>query len=142
MLFLLGHDNLVWDKRIDNGFDGSYDFTKMVPWLNKHADSYLNRSGITHRDKGYFTLESQLCQFKNGFFSRRYPGVYADMAWDRIRWYDDRGMSAVTKEFKQIRKECLPEWLLDECDTVAVARSVKASKFADTGIPYRVEYFM
>jgi len=145
MLFLLGHDNLVWDKRQHNGFDGSYDFKKMVPWLNTQANAYLKKyqqSLLGHTDAGYFTLESQLCQFKNGFFRRRYPGVYSDMAWDRIRWYEDRGLGEVTRIFKQIREDRLPDWLREECEDPVVLRNKKASVFADTGIPFRAEHFM
>lgn len=142
LLFLLGHDNLVWDKRLDNGFDGSYDFKKMVPWLYEKTNEYLRRCGIQHPGLGYFTFESQCCTFKNGFFKRRYPGVYADMALDRIKWYDDRGFSDLTKVFKQMREDHLPEWLREECEDQVVDRKVKAAQFADTGVPFRAEHFM
>jgi len=35
-------------------------------------------------DTNYFTLESALCAYKNWFRGRRYPGVYADMYYDRL----------------------------------------------------------
>lgn len=145
MLFLMGHDDLVWDKRQPNGFDGSYNFEKMVPWLNKRANTYLKNyqaSQYAHTDAGYFTFESQCCQFKNGFFRRRYPGVYSDMALDRIKWYDERGFTELTKIFKQIREDKLPEWLREECEDKVVDRKVKAVQFAETGVPFRAEYFL
>jgi len=142
MLFLVGCDDLVWDNRADSGYDGNYNWKKMVPWLNMEADKYLAMCEITHKDAGFFTLESQLCQFKNGFFRRRYPGVYADMAWDRIKWYEDRDLNDVTKVFRQIREDHLPVWLREECESPVVDRKVKASKFMDTGVPFRAEHFL
>lgn len=142
LLFLLGMDDLVWDKRLGNGQTGEYEnFKKMCSWLGTEANAYLRRCGIQHEDLGYFTFESQCCTFKNGFFKRRYPGVYADMAWDRIKWYEDRGMNDVTKPFRKMR-EALPDWLREECEDKSVSREEKASKFADTGVPFRAEHFM
>jgi len=144
MLFLLGHEDLVWDKRLPNGFDGKYNFDKMVPWLNKHADQFLSdyRTKRNHEHAGYFTFESQCCAFKNGFFRRRYPGVYADMHLDRIKWYDSRGFGKLTEVFKQIRSDYLPTWLREECEKPLTSRDKKAKMFADTGVPFRAEYFL
>ena len=138
-LFLQGMDHLVFDKRADNGFDGKYaNFIGMCGWLSAKSDEFLKT--VDHPDANYLTLESQYCQFKNGFFKRRYPGVYADMAWDRIKWYDERGLSELTTIFKDIRSECLPEWLREECDHKPPPRARKAAQFAETGFPYRGEY--
>jgi hypothetical protein len=49
-------------------------------------------------DTNYFTLESALCAYKNWFRGRRYPGIYADMFYERVtkaerRWpEEDFGM--------------------------------------------------
>jgi len=144
-LLLLGHDEIVWDKRIGNGFNGRYEnFEKICEYLTKAADDFLKDFNARYPEiKGdYYTLESCLCTFKNSFFSRRYFGVYADMSWDRIKWYDDKGMSKYTEIFKDIRSQNLPEWLREECENKPVSRSIKASKFALTGIPYRSEFFL
>lgn len=143
MLFLIGKDELVWDKRQEGSHDGNYDnFRAMCSWLESRASGYLGECGIEHKDKGFFTFESQCCQFKNGFFKRRYPGVYSDMALDRIKWYDNRGFSELTKVFKQIREDKLPEWLREECEDKPIDRKIKAAQFADTGVPFRAEHFM
>lgn len=140
-LFLEGLDHLVYDKRAGNGFDGKYeDFTKMCTWLNNRADTYLKT--IDHPDAGYFTYESCLCQFKNGFFGRRYPGVYSDLAWERVQWYDQRGFSSDTEVFKDIRAERLPSWLRIETEKKPLARSARACQFANTGFPHRGEHFL
>lgn len=147
MLFLIGKDELVWDKRAGNGFDGSYDnFSNMCSYLQGYAVSYINEFNTTypalHADQ--FTFESQCCQFKNGFFGRRYPGVYSDMAYDRIQWYEQRNVAPhLTKLFRQLREDNLPEWLRMECDEKS-APNVKQRKeqFMLTGVPYRAEHFL
>jgi len=145
-LFLNGLDDLVFDKRADNGFAGKYDgFHAMCDWLLKQSNALLREFSRLHPDVpdvGYFTLESQFCQFKNGFFKRRHPGVYADMAWDRIKWYDERGFSDLTEPFKAIRAAYLPEWLREECEAKPLARAKKAAQFAETGFPHRGEHFL
>ncbi len=145
-LFLNGKDELVFDKRAGNGFDGKYEnFKPMCGWLLTQSNVFLREFSRLHPkvpDVGYFTLESQFCQFKNGFFKRRFPGCYADMAWDRIKWYDERGFSCLTEPFKAIRAEHLPEWLREECEAKPVARAKKAAQFADTGFPFRGEFFI
>lgn len=146
MLFLVGWDDLVWDKRLDNGFNGEYDnFKGMCKQLTEGADNFLRQFSTANPDvpdAGYFTFESQCCQFKNGFFGRRYPGVYADMAWDRIKWYDERDMGHWTLVFKSMREDNLPEWLREECEGKVIKRSDKANQFKLTGIPFRGDHFM
>jgi len=145
MMFLLAHDSYVWDKRLDNGFDGTYDFKKLTPWLNKEASGFLEDFSLSHPhapNTGYFTLESNLCTFKNHFFGRRYPGVYADMAYERIEWADERGQSAYTQVFKEIRSASLPRWLRSECEIAPANIKQKAALFPETGVPYRAEHFL
>jgi hypothetical protein len=146
MMFLLGQDQYVWDKRMPNGFDGTYpDFKKMCEWLDSQSVAYLANFRITHpnvQHVGKFTLESNLCTFKNHFFGRRYPGVYADMAQERIEWADERGQQDVTAVFKDIRAGLLPEWLRCECEPERLTLKQKAKQFADTGYPYRGEHFL
>jgi len=140
-LFLQGLDAMVFDKRAGNGHTGKYDnLPAMAVWLSVKSGEFLETVG--HPDAGYFTLESQYCQFKNGFFKRRYPGVYADMGLDRIKWHAERGMSEAVVPFREIRAAYLPKWLREECDERPLARAKKASQFAETGFPYRGEYFL
>jgi len=146
MLFLLGKDELVWDKRLPNGQDGKYpNFKKMCEYLSTTAEDYLTRFAKNHPEVpevSKFTLESNLCTFKNHFFGRRYPGVYADMAWERIEWADARGQQEHTEIFKEIRAEKLEPWLRDECWDKKLTLKQKAAKFAETGYPHRGEYFL
>jgi hypothetical protein len=71
------------------------------------------------RDVGRFTLESALCTYKSWHKpNRRYPGVYEDMLYNRIRsaqesWPDlvDTQGTAIGNIFWRARAECLPQWL-------------------------------
>lgn len=147
MLFLMGKDELVWDKRIENGCIGEYaNFKPMCVWLAGQASQFLTKFEAENpgvRDVGNFTLESNLCTFKNHFFGRRYPGVYADMAWERIQWADERGLQAHTEVFKEIRAGLLPEWLRMECEPKgAPGLKTRGAMFPDTGVPFRGGYFL
>lgn len=145
MLLLMGKDELVWDKRLPNGQDGNYpDFKKMCGWLTTQSDEYLKEFYVKrylHWAVSRFTFESNLCTFKNHFFGRRYPGVYADMAWERIVWADARGQSAYTAVFKDMRT-ALPDWLRVECGGEQLTINQKAAVFPETGLPFRAEHFL
>lgn len=144
MLFLIGKDELVWDKRLDNGQDGNYNnFKMMCGFLAASADVHVEKFKALNPDVpnvGRFTFESNLCTFKNHFFGRRYPGVYADMAQDRIEWADERGQQEHTEVFKGMREALLPEWLRRECQ--AGYPKNPGALFPETGVPYRAEYFL
>ena len=146
MLFLIGKDELVWDKRLPNGQDGNYPkFTLMCGFLAAEADKYVDSFRAKYPDiahAGRFTMESNLCTFKNHFFGRRYPGVYADMAWERIEWAEARDQAAYTEMFKDMRSQLLPNWLRAECETEPLTVKQKAAVFPETGSPYRAEYFL
>jgi hypothetical protein len=138
MLMLLGKDELVDDKRIDNDFSDYKDFSKLCQTLDAAADDILKRN--THAHAGKFTLESALCAFKNSFFGRRYVGVYADMAWERILWAEAHGHDA--KIFRQMREELLPHWLRCEVTNDGMTIKQRAAVFPRTGVPYRAEHFL
>lgn len=146
MFFLHGHDHLVWDKRMPNGCSGRYrDLPGIAAEMSRHSDTFLEGFRAARPDLpdvGYNTYESALCAFKNSFFGRRYPGVYADMGWDRIAWYQERGMEEVTRPFQEMRAEVLPDWLRIETEDRPVARPVRAKMFQETGMPFRGEHFL
>ena len=145
MLFLLCRDDIVWDKRLPNGFDGSYtkDDYDMV---KNEASKYLQEFSANNPDLNYignFTMESCMCTFKNHFFGHRYPGVYADMAWERIVRADNYGLQHITKIFKDMRMRLLPEWLRMEAES-GLFGSIKdrAMIFTVDGFPFRGEHFL
>jgi hypothetical protein len=145
MLFLLGQDHLIWDKRANNGFNGDYqDFKTLCAGLNEDSYDFLNGFREAHPDvlnANRFTLESNLCTFKNHFFGRRYPGVYADMAWERIEWAEARNQHQFTSVFRDIRTT-LPKWLRDECADGRMTIKQKAALFPKVGMPFRGELFL
>lgn len=139
LLILFGRDHLVNDKRMQNGFDGKYeDFSGLCEELEvKAKDIVLRTPGAS-----LFTLESNCCTFKNSFFGRRYPGVYADMAYDRLKWYEDRvGKDANSKLFWSMREQ-LPLWLREESISDGMTLREKAAVFPNTGYPYKGVYFL
>ena len=146
MLFLIGKDELIWDKRLPNGQDGAYPkFNLMCGFLAAEADKFVDNFKAAYPDvpnAGRFTMESNLCTFKNHFFGRRYPGVYADMAQERIDWADARGQSAYTEVFKDMRSQLLPDWLRVECESSPMTVKQKAAVFPETGLPFRAEHFL
>lgn len=141
MLFLHGQDHLVWDKRLPNGCTGKYrDLPGMAQQMAARADQIL--LDFKHPDAGYNTFESALCAFKNSFFARRYPGVYADMGWDRIQWYLNHNIVEGVDQFIEMREEHLPQWLRIETETKPMPRPERARQFPDTGVPFRAQHFL
>jgi hypothetical protein len=146
MLFLLGKDQYVWDARSTNGFQGNYsDLPVVAVQLQKTAEAWLRRFRSAYPDVpnvSQFTLESNLCTFKNHFFGHRYPGIYADMAWDRIVWAEAHGQKQYTQLFRELRLAHLPRWLLAEYEPQPLSVKQKAAFFPETGRPYRAQYFL
>lgn len=144
MFFLLGMDDKVWDKRCDKfgmvSHTGCYEnFAAMCSWLERQADEYLLNSAPADGHTGRFTFESSLCTFKNHFFGRRYPGVYADLALERIEYAEARGINVDV--FKDMRTS-LPKWLRLECSKERKTVAENAALFAETGFPFRGEHFL
>lgn len=142
MFLLMGRDHFVHDKRMKNGFDGKYENFDLQCRVLKHDADFILATSTKHKDAGYFTFESNLCTFKNGFFRRRFPGCYSDMAYDRLKWYEKiNGKDKNTELLWSIREQ-LPVWLRNEAHDDGVSFKQRAALFADTGIPYRAEYFL
>lgn len=147
MLMLRGLDSLVIDRRMKNGFDGVYaDFPDLCARLEAWADRLILSFGEPNPGLGHagrFTLESNLCTFKNHFFGRRYPGVYADMAWDRILRADAAGWGLEIQVLKDIRNDRLPEWLRTECEAPGgPTPAQRGAVFPETGRPFRGDNFL
>ncbi len=80
---VLGRDDLDWYK------ENKPTYTEdILSWLNEEGAVLLEdaRKAIKHHDVSYFTLETTLCCYKGWHrINRRYPNVYNDMFYDRIR---------------------------------------------------------
>jgi len=147
MLLLLGMDNLVWDRRQKNGFKGDYDdIGALAAELEAKAEEFLATFELHHPaapNVSKFTMESNLCTFKNHFFGHRYPGVYADMAWQRIERAEEKGYKDITAIFRQIREDRLPKWLRTELlPPTATPIPNRGESFRTMGRVYRGRYFL
>ena len=103
---VLGRDDLDWTK--DN--EVKYD-SEMIRWLEKEGKSLMDeaRAKITHKDLSYFTLETTLCCYKGWHrVNRRYPNVYNDMFYDRIRSAEKKWSEESFNIFWDARKKYLP----------------------------------
>lgn len=92
---VLGRDELDWHDS-NPGFDGKYD-DRFLEWLASEGYELWHEAKVRAEGQpwaehvNYFTLESTLCTFKSWFRpNRRYPMVYADMLYDRIKWAEAR----------------------------------------------------
>ena len=138
-LRVMGRDDLEWWKGSNNGitkhnFDICY---------NTELYGYYLMDILKHRFKnkewynriGLQTLESTLCTFKNCFHGERYPNIYTDMSYDRIKKAEDLwGKSVDFQIFWKIRKEKLPKALLLECNPKDPGlKPIKQNYFRNTG---------
>jgi hypothetical protein len=134
---VLGRDDLDW-----------HDSNPAFPGYSKEVLAWLKEEGALlledarrrmcrepyAKDVGYFTLESQLCNFKSWFRpNRRYPNVYADMLYGRIKraeacWGETLAI------FWDARAACLPERLLLEKNPYDLGvHETKQNWFRNTG---------
>jgi hypothetical protein len=118
---VLGRDDLDWNdaKDSDNpNFEGYS--PQVLEWLEKEGELLLEeaRGRIDHPDVSYFTLESTLCCCKSWYRpNRRYPNVYMDMFYNRIKYAEGEWPNIDFNLFWQMRKECLPDHLRLEYNT-------------------------
>ncbi len=104
---VLGRDDLDWWKD-----DVKYS-PDILEWLKEEGRILLAEAAdrIDHPDVSYFTLESTLCCYKSWHRpDRRYPNVYMDMFYNRIK-YAESEWGNQFQLFWDMRKECLPEHL-------------------------------
>lgn len=120
-----GYNATYWDE-------GTPDMLGIVGDLETYADSLLAQ--VDHPDASRLTMESALCTFK-GFFkeNRRYPGVYNDMMYERIKKAEAR----FNRRFDLLwdtRRETLPEYLrLEDNPYDPGLVPVKQNWFRETG---------
>jgi len=109
---VLGRDDLDWwdVKGSTNPNFPGYE-KETISWLTREGDQLLDeaRQRIDHEDVTHFTLESTLCCYKSWHRpNRRYPNVYMDMFYNRIK-YAESEWGDKFNHFWDMRKECLPE---------------------------------
>ena len=138
-LKVMGRDDLEWWKDANNGItkhnlDICY-YTEMYGMylLSELKERFRNRPWADRI--GYQTLESTLCTFKNCFHGERYPNVYTDMSYDRIKKAESIWGSEVDFHlFWLWRKQHLPKALLKEFNSDDPGlKPEKQNYFKETG---------
>jgi hypothetical protein len=110
---VLGRDDIDWHDKLNPNFLG--DYSHVLEWLKTEGQVLLEeyKKEYPNDDASYFTLESTLCCYKSWFRKdRRYPGVYLDMHFKRIKRAEEKW--AGKKKFDlqwEMRKTNLPEYL-------------------------------
>jgi len=120
-----GRDDLDWRK--DNEFiqkELKGHNKDIMKWIEFEGEQLLNEAKERfkgrdfYEDVNYFTLESTLCCYKSWHRkNRRYPGVYNDMMYDRIKkaesigWDKILGNNINFNDFWDARKEYLPKYM-------------------------------
>lgn len=120
-----GYDAVYWDE-------GTPDMLGIVGDLEAYADSLLAR--VDHADASRLTMESALCTFKSWHKpNRRYPNVYADMMYNRIKKAEAR-FGRTFPLLWEARRAHLPEYLrLEDNPHDPGLSSVKQNWFRETG---------
>lgn len=134
LLKVMGRDDLEWWRKANNGItthskklcdDLEIRGAELLQQLKERYGKQSWSSAI-----GYETLESTLCCFKNCFRGYRYPNIYTDMSYDRIRKAELITPDISYDVFWDIRRKYLPKTLLREYQP------------NDTGLkPEKQEYF-
>jgi hypothetical protein len=135
---VLGRDDLDWYA--EAGFKGQYTF-RQIEWLAEEAATLLNEAQWRTRNEpwarhvNYFTLESAFCTYKSWHRpNRRYPNVYVDMLYNRIKSMQERWPDEGLELFWLARSELFPDYLLleQQPDDVGL-RPEKQNWYRNTG---------
>lgn len=112
-----GRDDLDWHDSNPYKFEGNYSDAQMS-WLKQEGELLLQEARARsigqpyEKDVSYFTLESALCTYKSWHrLNRRYPNVYNDMLYGRIKKCEALWPEEDFGVFWQARRELLPEQL-------------------------------
>ena len=136
LALLSGHDTMLHDAQLNPAGADPWapDFRREMEALGESLLSEARQRNPGHRDVGYLTLESALCTWKSWHKrNRRYPGVYADMMHDRIRWAEARHGDRFGVLW-DARKHALPAWLrLEDTPTDPGVSPVKQNHYRETG---------
>ena len=135
---VLGRDDLEWTKENEVVYDK--DLIKELSLVGAELlEEAKNKHG--HPDTSYFTLETALCTYKGMHrLNRRYPGVYIDMMYDRIKKAEEKTPEFDFSLFWQCRKECvMPELLMEETGDIGV-KPLKQNWYRETGEVVNLQY--
>jgi len=144
---MLGRDDLDWGGP-DNltGFDGKYT-PEVMDWLKAEGAQILKEAKERFKgrdffwDVNYFTLESEFCTYKAWHRpNRRYPGVYADMFYQRIKKAEQKWPEEDFSIFWKMRQAKLPRWLcLEDSPGDPGLKPEKQNHYRLTGQPIMMD---
>lgn len=128
---LVGHDAVYWGAEVA-------DMMGIVRHLNDFADALLQEAverNPGHPDVGRLTMESALCTWKSWHKpNRRYPGVYADMAYYRLKKAEARFGKGRFDVLWQARQRDLPPYLrLEDNPYDPGLVAAKQNQYLETG---------
>jgi hypothetical protein len=113
---VMGLDQFDWHDS-NPSFDGKYP-KDLIEFLTIAGENLRDDMWIRAKDKGYrgdvsyFTLESTLCTYKSWHRpNRRYPNVYNDMLYYRIKNVQEKWAGEDLGVFWQAREDNLPTHL-------------------------------
>lgn len=135
LCLVLGLDHWIWWDR-NPGFEGNYP-RSLIAELETAGSGLLAEArerNPGHPDVGFLTLESALCTYKSWHRPRRrYPNVYNDLLYERIR----RAEARFGRRFGAIweaRRQALPRHLrLEDCPYDPGCVPVKQDHYRLTG---------
>jgi hypothetical protein len=143
LCIVTGRDAYDWHPS-NPDFDGHY-----PPWLIERLDAEARELVAEARrrahgepwadDVGLFTLESALCTYKSWHRpNRRYPNVYNDMLYDRLRAWEARWSGPEGRETTELlwraRRAFLPAYLrLEDSPYDPGCVPVKQNHYRTTG---------
>jgi len=108
-----GRDDLDWNDAKDSNNPNFEGYSEpIIEWLTDEGAILLNdaKTRINHKDVSYFTLESTLCCYKSWHRpNRRYPNIYMDMMYNRIKYAEGEWPKIGFSLFWEMRKSCLPK---------------------------------
>ena len=136
---VIGRDDLDWHSS-NPDFDGRYT-KQQITTLEKAGESLLvsamkrNADTLWADDVSYFTLESALCTYKSWHRkNRRYPNVYNDLLYKRIKHAEERWLRPTFELFWEARRAYLTANLRVEDNPLDVGCSpLKQNHYLNTG---------
>lgn len=125
-----GYDSVYWDAEVP-------DMLGIVGELEDFADGLLREArerNPGHPDVGRLTMESALCTYKGWHKpGRRYPNVYADMAYNRLKKAEARFGKRFDILWEARRRDLPMELRLENMPNDPGLTAVKQNHYLETG---------
>jgi len=135
-LKVLGRDDLDWHKD-----DSKRHSKELIEDIKVHAENILEEAQNRFKDSSFlkdvnrFTLESTFCCYKSWHrVNRRYPGIYNDMLYDRIKQGESLWPDEDFSIFWEARRDTLPKEIRLEDNPLDIGlKPFKMNWYRETG---------